>query len=148
MSNFTVIRRGAGGARNVNKRFVEIDAAINGGVKQPPTAAAANITTAGAGSLLVASLKAGVITRDPAGGDRTDTTDTAANIIAAAGLNLTKNYQEKQVLIVNTADAAETITLAGGTGVTIKGTITIEQNCAVRIAILRTGSASVCIRQV
>lgn len=148
MSNFTIIRRGAGGARNINKRLVEVSTAINSGVREPATTAPAVITTAGAGTYTAANLKTGIITRDPNGAARTDTTDTAANIIAAAGLNLTKNYQEKEVLIHNNADAAEAITLAAGAGVTLKGTITIERDCAVRIAIVRTSATTVAIRQV
>lgn len=107
---------------------------------------AANITTAGAGTYTAANLATGVITRDPAGAGRTDTTDTAANLIS--GLGLTANYQERECLIVNTADANETITLAGGTSVTLKGTITVEQNTAIRIAILRTSGTTVTVRQV
>ncbi|MET0263236.1 MAG: hypothetical protein ABW223_10090, partial [Rariglobus sp.] len=75
------------------------------------------LATAGAGTYTGALLAGGVILRDPAGASRTDTTATAAQIIASLGLS--QNYQEKSVLVVNTADAAETITLAGGTGVTL-----------------------------
>lgn len=158
-----ILRRGQAGARNINKRFAAIDAIIatlatlaapvftglvtfTGLRKVAPSATPANITTAGAGTYTAANLAVGVITRNPSGAARTDTTDTAANLISTLGL--TANYQERECLIVNTATAAETITLAGGTNVTLKGTITIEQNTAVRIAILRTGAAAVTIRQI
>lgn len=112
----------------------------------PP--AGVTVVTAGAGTYSAAQLLEGLIKRDCTGAGRTDTTDTAANILAAAGSKLGEVYQQLFVTIVNTSDAAETITLAGGTGVTLKGTITCEQNCAIRIAILRTGTATLCIRQV
>lgn len=157
--------RGAIGFRRLNVLVAAIEAAlalkaplasptftgtvtVTGKRKNAPSATPANITTAGAETLTAANLATGVITRDPNGTGRTDTTDTAANLIAEAGLNLSADYQERECLIVNRADAAETITLAGGTGVTLKGTITIERYCAVRIAILRTSATTVCIRQV
>jgi hypothetical protein len=113
-------------------------------VREYPSGSA--LATAGAGTYTGALLAAGTILRDPSGAARTDTTDTAASLITALGLDA--NYKEATALIVNTADAAETITLAGGTGVTLKGAITVEQNTAVRLAILRTGAAAVTVRQV
>lgn len=117
---------------------------IAGDLKFAPSATATNITTAGAGTLTAAALDNGLITRDPNGGDRTDTTDTAANIIA--GLDLDANYEERFCVIHNTADAAETITLAGGVGVTLQSAITIAQGSAVKLGIMRTGAAAVVIR--
>lgn len=114
--------------------------------KVAPSATPANITTGGAGTYTAANLATGIITRDPNGAGRTDTTDTATNLVA--GLALTANYQERFCTIVNTADANETITLAGGTGVTLKGAITCEQNTAIRIAMMRTSATTVTIRQV
>lgn len=116
--------------------------------RRGPAAAATNVTTAGAVTFTAAQLKTGFITRDPNGAARADLVDTAANLIAAAGLNLTADGQESQCLIQNTADAAETITITTNTGITIKGTITIEQGCSVRLAFVRTGAAAVCVRQV
>lgn len=116
--------------------------------RRAPAGAASVITTAGAGTYTAAQLASGFIQRDPNGAGRTDTTDTAANLIASTGLNLTGDGQEAQCIVQNTADAAETITLAGGTGVTLKGAITVEQNCAIRIAVLRTSATTVCVRQV
>lgn len=113
-------------------------------VREYPSGSA--LATVGAGTYTAALLATGTIRRDPAGDDRTDTTDTAANIISALGLDA--DYKEATVLIVNTAEAAETITLAGGTGVTLKGAITVEQNTAIRLAFLRTGAAAVTVRQV
>lgn len=139
----------AGGLLRFNaagELVADTDLTVTGRVKKEPGATAANITTAGAGTYTAAQLLNGLITRDPNGAARTDTTDTAANIIAALGLDA--NYKEAEAVVVNTADAAETITLAGGTGVTLKDAITIEQNCAIRLAIVRTGAAAVCVRKV
>lgn len=131
---------------DVNKEIVATqDPVFTGKIKFAPAMTATNITTAGAGTYNAAALASGLITRDPVGANRTDTTDTAANIIS--GLGLTANYQERICTIVNTADEAETITLAGGTNVTLKGSITCEQNTAIKIAIMRTGASAVTIRQ-
>lgn len=110
-----------------------------------PSQTPASVVTAGAGTYSAANIATGIITRDCAGASRTDTTDTATAIVAA--LELTANYQTKFCTIVNTSDAAETITLAGGAGVTLKGSITCEQNTVIRLAIVRTSATTVCIRQ-
>lgn len=113
-------------------------------------ATAANITTAGAGTYSAANLLAGLITRDPAGAGRTDTTATAEEIIAAftaVGL-LTNDYDEAFFILKNTADANETITLAGGTGVTLKGSLTVGQNMTSKFAIMRISATAVVIREV
>lgn len=76
-----------------------------------------SIVTAGAGTYTAAQLMAGgVINRDPTGASRTDTTATAAELVAA-GLTAGRSVQ---LLIRNAADAAENITVAGGTGVTLR----------------------------
>jgi hypothetical protein len=86
-----------------------------------------DITTAGAVTYSAAQLKGGIITRDPNGAARTDTTDTAANLVASfpdavVGSTFT-------CYLVNTADAAEAITLSGGTGVTVSNAgQTVDQN--------------------
>ena len=82
--------------------------------------------TAGARTYTAAEMLGGYIARDPAGASRSDVTATAALIVAAV--------QDAEVgssftfFINNTADAAETITLTAGTGVTLSGTMTIAQN--------------------
>lgn len=114
--------------------------------KAAPSATPANITTAGAGSYSAANVAVGIITRDCNGASRTDTIAAATDLITALGLSA--NYQERYCWIVNTSIAAETITLAGDTGTTIKGSITIAQNQSTRIAIQRTGAAAVCVREV
>lgn len=97
----------------------------------------ANVTTAGNVTYTAAQLLGGRITRDPNGAGRTDTTDTAANIVAAIASAAVGDTFD--TIVENTADAAEAITLAAGTGVTLErldGTgATIAQNGS---AILRT----------
>ena len=88
---------------------------------------ASAITTAGAGTYTAAHILGGLILRDPNGAGRTDTTATAAQLVAA--LSGAAVDDTVPLTIVNTADAAETITLAGGSGVTlVPATITIAQN--------------------
>jgi hypothetical protein len=103
---------------------VGIELLIDGQIyhKTSPT----TLTTAGNQTLTTAQMTAGYLLRDPNGGDVTDTTPTAAQIVAAI-----PNCQTNSSflwIVKNTADAAETITIAGGTGVTITGTATIAQN--------------------
>ena len=75
------------------------------------------IATVGAGTLTAAALVGAIITRSGSTAAFTDTTDTAANIIAAMNSPIIGNSWT--VRIVNTT--AFTETLAGGTGVTIVG---------------------------
>lgn len=112
--------------------------------KVMPTVTNTTITTAGDATYTAANLATGRILRDPAGSNRTDTTDTAATLISTLGL--VADWMEASCTIVNTADAAETITLAGGTSVTLKGSITIEQGTAVKLTILRTSGTTVTVR--
>lgn len=82
--------------------------------------------TAGDLTYSAADLLGGLILRDPNGAARSDTTPSASDIIDA--IYDAKNNDAFIFSIRNDADAAETITLAGGTGVTIDGTATIAQN--------------------
>lgn len=101
-----------------------------------------DITTAGAGTYTAAHIAGGVITRDPAGGARTDTTDTAAELIDALGLQ--ENGETGVCYLINTADAAEAITLAGGTGVTVSNSgQTVGQNESAILLFRRTSSSAV-----
>lgn len=89
--------------------------------------APASIATAGNVTLTAAQMATGIIVRDPAGAARTDTLPTAALLVA--GLPGVKVGQIVSVLIVNGADAAETITLAAGTG----GAFDTNQTAASRV---------------
>lgn len=83
-------------------------------------------STAGAKTYTAAELVGGMILRDPNGAGRSDVTPTAALIVAAiAGAIVGSSFE---FTIRNTADAAETITLTAGSGVTLSGTMTIAQN--------------------
>lgn len=102
-----------------------------------------NVTTVGAGTYTAAALAGGVITRDPSGGARTDTTDTAANIIAGTPA-LAANGNAIVCHIINTADAAETITLAGGTGVTLANAgQTLAQNESATLILVRASATTI-----
>jgi hypothetical protein len=80
-------------------------------------------STAGAYTYLAAGILGGVYLRDPAGASRTDVTDTAVNIVGAFTNSVIGAWMD--FYIVNTADAAETITLTAGAGITLSPT-TIE----------------------
>jgi hypothetical protein len=103
----------------------------------------ASISTAGAGSYSAANLLTGKIVRDPNGANRVDTLDSAANIVAAiAGAAV---GDELRCMVLNDADAAETITLAvpasGAFGTTNK-TQVIAQNAKMEIIIRLTNVTS------
>lgn len=76
--------------------------------------------TAGAATYTTAELLRGILVRDPSGASRADVFPTAALIVAA----LAAKYEEAKVgmmidfLLVNNADAAETITMTLGAGMT------------------------------
>lgn len=82
--------------------------------------------TAGARTYTAAELVGGLILRDPTGGNRSDVSPTAALIVGAVTAAIATSSFE--FIIRNTADAAETITLTAGAGVTLSGTMTIAQN--------------------
>ena len=105
--------------------------------------ATTTITTAGVATYTAAQLLGGYILRDPAGGDRSDVSPAAADIIAAITQAATGN--RFQFIIKNTADAAETITLTAGAGVTLSGTMTIAQNNSKRFMVEVTGATTVTI---
>lgn len=82
-----------------------------------------------AGNLTItaAMVVGGLLTRDPAGANRTDVLPTAALLVA--GLTNPVVGQELKFLIVNTADVAETITVQAGTDGTMHPpAVTIAQN--------------------
>lgn len=77
-------------------------------------------------TLTMAQLLAGSLAIDAGGAGRNVTTPTAAAIVAALPHVPAGNACE--LVIKNTADANETLTLVGGTDVTIVGTATVAQN--------------------
>ncbi len=99
-----------------------IDAILGGssGVDIVETA----ISTVGAGTLTAAALVGGQIARTGPTGGFTDTTDTAANIVAALGGVF--NAGETFVTRIKNA-TMYTETLAAGAGVTLPGTILVPQ---------------------
>jgi len=82
--------------------------------------------TAGAVTYTAAELIGGLIKRDPAGDNRSDVTPTAAQIVAGFAGGIVGSSFE--FTIRNDADAAETITITAGEGVTLSGSMTIAQN--------------------
>jgi hypothetical protein len=83
--------------------------------------------TAGDRTLTAAQLLGGTIVRDCAGAGRTDTLPTAALLVAAIPGVATGDTV--QTLIINGSDAAETITLAAGSG----GAFDANQTAASRV---------------
>jgi hypothetical protein len=99
--------------------------------------------TAGNLTLTPAMVLAGILARDPNGAARTDTLPTAALLVAA--LNALSGAEVGDIVelhYLNTADAAETITLAAGTGGTVgntKVTTAFGQNTALHLIFRITG---------
>lgn len=83
------------------------------------------LTTVGTGTITAAGIVAGVTSRSGSTAAFTDTTDTAAAIIAAEGSGTTTGTSFRWTYVNNTVAAA---TLAGGTGVTITGMTVIPPN--------------------
>lgn len=99
---------------------------------QSGTAAFTSLNTAGNLTYSAAQLLTGTIIRDPNGGSRSDSLDTAANIVAA--MPGCKVGDTITCYLVNGADAAETITVGAGSG----GTFDANQIAASRIVIQNT----------
>lgn len=133
-----------------------VDIALGGlgrfaGVLGPLTEPAAfattvsNETTAGAATYTKAYVEGRIITRDTAGASRTDVLPQATDMIDALGL--LSDGDTGWFVIVNTADAAETITLGGTpTGVTYANAgQTIAQNESAIILVRRASSTTVTV---
>ena len=101
-------------------------------------------------TLTTAQVLGGFFPVDPGGADRDLTTPTAAAIVAA--INQPKADTSCLLVLKNTADAAETLTVVGGTGVTVTGTATIAQNNTkiflVRLDNVTSGSEAVTVYSV
>jgi hypothetical protein len=102
--------------------------------------------TAGNLTVTATMLLSKVIARDPNGGNRTDTLPTATLLMAElAKLGGAEVGDILEVHYLNTADAAETITLAAGTGGTVgntKVTTAFGQNTALHLVFRITGVAT------
>ncbi len=96
----------------------------------------ATVDTATAVTLTAAQLLGGLILEDPNGGAVTATLPTAALLVAAMPDAIVGSAFE--FTIRNTADAAETITVAAGDGGTASGTMTIGQNNTKRFLVVLT----------
>lgn len=100
-------------------------------------------STVGALTITAAMILSGVLYRDPNGAGRTDVLDTGTNLetaLNAAGVAVATG-DSFVFYIVNTADAAEAITLQGATGTTLKNAgQTIAQNESAALLFVRTGA--------
>jgi len=105
-----------------------------------PTVTVTTDSTTSALTLTAAQILGGLILRDPNGAGRTDTLPTATLLLAAMpGVQVGTAFD---FTIRNTADAAETITVAAGTGGTTSGTMTIAQNNQKAFRVVVTGVTS------
>ncbi len=104
-----------------------------------------SVSSGGAADVLEAAwLHDAAINLDPEG-SMTLTTDTAANLIADP---LAGDIRVARVVLRNAADAAETITLAGGSGVTMRtnegaADLVIGQDEAAELTFFRTSASAV-----
>ena len=91
-------------------------------------------------TISAAQILGGIVVHTSATGSGTATTDTAANIIA--GVPLTKNGQAIVCYYINDGD--QTITLAGGSSVTVSDTgQTIGENESAVLVFVRASSTTV-----
>lgn len=97
--------------------------------------------TAGNVTYTAAQVLGGLILRDPNGGARSDVTPTAALLVA--GLPGVEADDVLECVVVNTADAAEVLTITAGAGVTlVPASITPTQNEVTRLWIRFTNVAT------
>jgi predicted RecA/RadA family phage recombinase len=97
------------------------------GVAAESTPAPTSDATAGAKTITAAEVLSGVYVRDCAGASRTDTLPTAALLVAA--VPGAKVGDMLKLYVVNGSDAAETLTLAAGSG----GAFDTNQTSASRV---------------
>lgn len=100
--------------------------------------------TDSAQTLGVPALAAGCYVRGGMTAGRTDTTATAAQILAAPGfanMDIGDAYRFTISVVV-----AFTLTIAGGTGVTVVGQSTVAANTARDFLLIRTGAATFDLR--
>lgn len=91
-----------------------------------PLTVAATLSDAANDTYTVAEVLGGLILRDTNGAARTDTLPDAADLLAAIpGAIVGTSFK---FTVRNTADAAETLTVAAGAGGTISGTATIAES--------------------
>lgn len=114
-------------------------------IQSAPSGTPTTLSTAGAGTYTAAAIASGMILRDCAGAARTDTTDTAAAIITAIP-SLAVLYAEFSFYIVNITAATYTITLAGGTGVSLSSTMTVLIGGSVKVTLQNTGTGTLSMR--
>lgn len=98
------------------------------------------VATAADVTYTAAQILSNIVLRDPAGGARADLFPTAAAIIAA--LKNPQRGSNFRVIVRNTADANETITMTTNTGLTLSGTMTIAQNAQKEFLVVVTSSTT------
>lgn len=97
-------------------------------------------TTAGPRTYTAAEFLGGIIARDCAGLARADVGPSAADLVAAIpGVVLGSSFR---LVVVNTSDAAETITLGAGTDGTTTGVMTIAQDQSKEFLVVISGVTS------
>lgn len=136
--------------QNVNKRYaggarplVNDVPVTDGNGKLMGYLSTSTIATATAVTLTPAQVLGGLILQDPAGGAVTTTLPTAELLLAEVLNNESvKAGTSVEFTIRNTADAAEAITVAAGTGGSTSGTMTIAQNNTKRFVLVFTNTTS------
>jgi hypothetical protein len=98
-------------------------------------------TTASAITYTADGILNNIILRDPNGAGRADLFPTAASIMTELQCE-SGDRPSFTIVIRNTADAAETITMTTNTGLTLSGTMTIAQNNSKTFLFVATGDAA------
>jgi hypothetical protein len=91
---------------------------VSPSMENAPIVEAKTDNTAGNLTITAAMVLAGILERDPAAANRSDVFPTAELLVAAIPNAFVGKTLD--LLVVNTADAAETIAIAAGTGGTLK----------------------------
>lgn len=95
------------------------------------------VTTAGAGTITVNQFLGGVYLRDLNGASRTDTTPTAILLLNKLGPGAYVG-QSFEFIVQNSADGAERLTVAAGTGCTITGRAVVDPGEQARFQVILT----------
>lgn len=112
---------------------------FSGNLSDPPSPVITALTTVGAGTITAAGIAGGVTNRTGSTAAFTDTTDIAANIIAA----LPNAAIGNSFLYVYQNNTVAPATLTGGTGVTVSGITVVPPSSSATFVITYTAAATV-----
>ena len=98
-------------------------------------------------TMTAAEIVGGLTTVTPTG-NRTKSTDTAANLIGNTDMNLATNKNSFEWVMVNLASATHKITISAGSSVTLSGNMDVDAKTSATFRVVRTSGSAVTMYRV